>query len=232
MDDKYIKHIKAYKDFYYFFFTNNIHLSWLPFFKKNWKLLNSIIRKIYKLPKYFPTQNNIFKVFTSDINNIKIVLLGQDPYHKKTQAHGLAFSVPHDVHIPPSLWNIFKEINNEYDNKYKFKHGNLTKWFEYGIFLLNTSLTVLPATPGSHMKLWKEFTDKVIKYLSKRKQIIFVLLGNHAKQKKIYLNNNIVVEGVHPSPLSAHNGFFNSDIFKIIDKYYYNLYGKYIDWQN
>lgn len=232
MNAKYMKHIKTYKDFYFFFFTNNIHLSWLPFFKKNWKSLQSIFNKINEITKYFPSQNNIFKVFTNDVNDIKIVILGQDPYHKKTQAHGLSFSVPYDVAIPPSLWNIFKEINNEYPNKYKFTHGNLTKWSNQGIFLLNTSLTVLPAKPGSHMNLWKEFTDNVIKYLAKRKYIIFLLLGNHARQKKIYLLNNIIVEGVHPSPLSAHNGFFNSNIFKIIDQNYFEMYNRHIDWQN
>lgn len=136
-----------------------------------------------------------------------------------------------DYHF--QLVNIFKEINNEYPNKYNFTHGDLSKWFyDENIFLLNCSLTVTVGKPLSHMYIWKQFTENLIKYLAKRKKIIFLLLGNFAKQYKIFLNNNIVIDAPHPSPLSAHNGFFNSNIFRNINNKLIKLEKEPINWQN
>jgi uracil-DNA glycosylase len=156
-----------------------------------------------------------------DVNEIKILLLGQDPYHGPNQACGLSFSVNDGMKIPPSLKNIYKELQNEFpDRNYLFKSGNLERWFkEEKIFLLNSSLSVIEHKPASHMKFWENFTNDVIKYVSeKNKNCIFVLLGNFAKSKQVYIQNeNNIITGVHPSPLSANKGFFGSNIFKFIE---------------
>jgi len=165
-----------------------------------------------------------------DVNEIKILLLGQDPYHGPNQANGLSFSVNDGIKIPPSLKNIYKELQAEFpERNYEFKSGNLERWFkEEKIFLLNSSLSVIQNKAGSHMNIWKDFTNDVIKYVSEQnKDCIFVLLGNFAKSKQDYiLNKNNIVLGVHPSPLSANKGFFGSNIFKIIEE----KIGSQINW--
>jgi uracil-DNA glycosylase len=158
-----------------------------------------------------------------DIDLIKVVLLGQDPYHGKDQAHGLSFSVNKNVKIPPSLSNIYKELQNEFpDKNYEFPHGNLEKWFnKEHIFLLNCSLSVVEGKPGSLLKKWIEFTDDVIKFIAEHnKKCIFLLLGNFSKEKTKYIENyeERCIVGVHPSPLSAHRGFFGSNIFSELNK--------------
>jgi uracil-DNA glycosylase len=167
-----------------------------------------------------------------DVTKIKIVLLGQDPYHGQGQAHGLSFSVPTSVKIPPSLRNIFKELQNEFpERNYNFVSGNLEQWFyREKIFLLNASLTVVEGKAGSHMKQWETFTNSVIEFISAQNPMcIFLLLGNFAKAKEKYiLNKERIINGVHPSPLSAHNGFFNSNIFIKVEE----LLGTNIDWSN
>ena len=213
----------------------NVHPSWMPIFEKNIELLNNNILDIKDTIKnditnIYPPKEYIFKVFEIDIMDIKIVLLGQDPYHGIGQAHGLAFSVNKNAKIPPSLKNIFKEIQNEYpDKKYIFTHGNLERWFyEEKIFLLNSSLTVADSKPGSYMKNWQKFTDDIIQYISdNNKNCLFVLLGNFAKDKAKFIENkNMIIYGVHPSPLSANRGFFGSNIFREID----NKIGYEINW--
>ena len=167
-----------------------------------------------------------------DVREIKVVLLGQDPYHGQGQAHGLSFSVPTGVKIPPSLRNIYKELQNEFpERNYNFVSGNLEQWFyREKIFLLNASLTVVKGTPGSHMKLWETFTNNVIEFISAQNPTcVFLLLGNFAKAKETYiLNKERIIKGVHPSPLSAHNGFFNSNLFIKVEE----LLNKKIDWSN
>lgn len=212
------------------FEDNKIHYSWYAIFLKNKKRLYKIYQ-IISTDIFYPSENDIFKVFQMPINEIKLLILSQDPYIKENQATGLAFSVPSNHKIPPSLQNIFKEINIEYNNKYKFIHGDLTKWFEKEkIFLLNSSLTVIPNKSGSHMKLWEKFTDNIIKYINKNNQnVIYLLLGNFAKSKSKYITNtNNIVFGIHPSPLSCYQGFFNSNIFIKVN----NLLEDNIDWQN
>jgi uracil-DNA glycosylase len=206
----------------------NIHNSWDKLFDKHQKLINKIY-ELYDI-KTYPSKDNLFKIFEMNITDIKLVFLGQDPYHGPNQAHGLAFSVKKDVSIPPSLRNIYKEIKTEYPEKnYIFDNGNLERWFlEEKIFLLNSSLTVFEGKPGIHLKKWTPFTDDVIKMISENNEkCVFLLLGNFAKKKEKLINDKSrIVLGVHPSPLSANRGFFGSNIFKEID----DKLGYKIDW--
>lgn len=200
----------------------NINECWKPLFEKHKELLDDIYKTTleYELPIYPPT-DLIYKVFQIDVKEIKILLLGQDPYHSANQANGLAFSVNNNVKIPPSLKNIYKELNNTYPDTYQFNNGNLERWFnEEKIFLLNSSLTVLEGKPGIFMKKWQPFTDDVIKFINENnKNCIFLLLGNFAKEKSKFIDNkDRIIIGVHPSPLSANRGFLGSKIFKIIDE--------------
>jgi uracil-DNA glycosylase len=206
--------------------------SWKPFFDKfeSTPNLNALYSSEEK-PVY-PEKENVYRVFEMDVTKIKVVLLGQDPYHGPNQAHGLSFSVPTGVKIPPSLRNIFKELQNEFpERNYNFVSGNLEQWFyREKIFLLNASLTVVEGKAGSHMKQWETFTNSVIEFISAQNPMcIFLLLGNFAKAKEKYiLNKERIINGVHPSPLSAHNGFFNSNIFIKVEE----LLNEKIDWLN
>jgi uracil-DNA glycosylase len=216
--------------------NHNIHSSWFELFIEQSPILINTMRNIdlsRQTLSVYPPSNLTFKVFETDINSIKIVLLGQDPYIKKGQAIGLSFSVPDGVTMPPSLHNIFKELKEEFpERKYKFdKGGNLTKWSESGMFLLNSALTVIENKSNSQQSLWSNFTDKVIEYINmKRTSVVFLLLGLNAASKKKYIDNNVnhIITGVHPSPLSAYNGFFKSDIFKKVEE---KLQEEF-DWQN
>jgi uracil-DNA glycosylase len=165
-----------------------------------------------------------------DVKDIRVVLLGQDPYHGPNQAHGLSFSVPDGEKIPPSLKNIFKELILEFpERNYNFKCGNLDKWFlREKIFLLNSSLTVQRGKAGSDMKKWEAFTDQVIKFISEQNDdCVFLLLGNYAKSKNKFIKNkDKIVTEVHPSPLAR--GFVGSNVFKRVE----DVLGKEIDWSN
>ena len=206
--------------------------SWKPFFDKFESIPN--INALYSSEEkpVYPEKENVYRVFEMDVTKIKVVLLGQDPYHGPNQAHGLSFSVPTGVKIPPSLRNIFKELQNEFpERNYNFVSGNLEQWFyREKIFLLNASLTVVEGKAGSHMKQWELFTNSVIEFISAQNPMcIFLLLGNFAKAKEKYiLNKERIINGVHPSPLSAHNGFFNSNIFIKVEE----LLNEKIDWSN
>ena len=206
--------------------------SWKPFFDKFESIPN--INALYSSEEkpVYPEKENVYRVFEMDVTKIKVVLLGQDPYHGQNQAHGLSFSVPTGVKIPPSLRNIFKELQNEFpERNYNFVSGNLEQWFyREKIFLLNASLTVVEGKAGSHMKQWETFTNSVIEFISAQNPMcIFLLLGNFAKAKEKYiLNKERIINGVHPSPLSAHNGFFNSNIFIKVEE----LLNEKIDWSN
>ena len=202
-----------------------IHKSWIPIFENYNINLDSIYNHKNKNNVddiVYPPREEIFKVFKMDVMDIKLVLLGQDPYHNPRQANGLSFSVPGGVAVPPSLKNIYKELMIEFPSRnYVFNTGNLERWFnEEKIFLLNASLSVILNHPGSHMGIWEDFTNDVIRFISdNNSECVFLLLGNFAKSKAKYIENkDKIVSGKHPSPLSAHHGFFNSGIFMEVEK--------------
>lgn len=199
---------------------------------KSWnELFDSVTIPSIIDEEFYPPRDQVFTVFTMPVHSIKVVLLGQDPYHGPGQAHGLSFSVPEGIPIPPSLRNIFKELQAEFpERNYKFEHGCLAEWHDKEIFLLNAALTVAPGKPNSHADRWSSFTDEVIEYIVKHNPTcIFLLLGAFAQKKAVLIDNPArCVYGVHPSPLSAHRGFFGSSIFKKVE----NKLGEEIDWQN
>ncbi len=206
--------------------TSKIHKEWLPFFEENKDHLNNIIGLLNKMTNtIYPNEQDIFKAFYYyGPKDIKLIILGQDPYINEEdnipQAMGLSFSVPEShTKIPPSLKNIFKEINNCYP-EFIFKNGSLERWAkEEKILLLNSSLTVFKGNSNSHSHLWTGFTDKLIKWLDEQNEnCLYLLMGNYAKNKSKYISNhNNIFFTVHPSPLSAYNGFFGSNVFKKIN---------------
>ena len=166
----------------------------------------------------YPLGSNIFNAFNkTPFNKVKVVILGQDPYHGNGQAHGLSFSVLPGVKIPPSLQNIFKEIKSDIGTENISKAGDLTHWAEQGVLLLNAALTVRDGEPMSHAKFgWAQFTDAVIKTISDKKEnVVFLLWGKFAQDKQVLINTDChyVLKAAHPSPLSAHNGFFGCKHF-------------------
>ena len=204
-------------------------------FDKNYfKDLRDFLIEEKKQYTIYPKGSLIFNAFdTTPFDKVKVVIIGQDPYHGKGQAHGLCFSVPHGIKQPPSLINIFKELNTDVDFKIP-NHGNLETWAKQGVFLLNATLTVRANQAGSHQnKGWEIFTDKVIQELNeKREHLIFVLWGKYAqaKEKLIDSQKHFVLKAAHPSPLSVYNGFFGCCHFSKINDYL-KLYGvNPIDW--
>lgn len=201
----------------------NIQNGWKTFFDEQksqeyYKKLAVFVDNEYSQATVFPPKENIFKAFElTDINDIKLVIIGQDPYHEKGQAMGLAFSVPKGVRMPPSLCNIYKEIEMEYNYKMPLS-GDLTSWANEGIFLLNNVLTVREHEANSHKGYgWEIFTDNVIKYIDKQdRPICYMLWGNFARSKKSIISNPkaLILESAHPSPLSASRGFFGCNHFK------------------
>ena len=171
----------------------------------------------------YPPGSLIFNAFEkTPIEKVKVVILGQDPYHGQGQAHGLSFSVPNGVAQPPSLINIFKEIQSDLGVSPP-RHGNLEHWAEQGVMLLNASLTVRANEPMSHSKIgWAAFTDHVIRRISQeREHVVFLLWGKFAREKKALIDTSkhLVLEAAHPSPLSAHNGFFGCRHFSKTNEY-------------
>ena len=182
----------------------------------------------------FPPSPLIFNAFNlTPFDDVKVVILGQDPYHNVGQAHGLAFSVPDGIQKPPSLQNIFKELNQDLNIPIPM-NGNLEKWAKEGVLLLNASLTVRAHEAASHAKIgWQRFTDAAIKALSDKKQnLVFILWGNYAiaKENLIDHNKHLILKTVHPSPLSASRGFFGSHHFSKTNEYLINHNIKPIDW--
>lgn len=182
----------------------------------------------------FPPSPLIFNAFNlTPFDNVKVVILGQDPYHNDRQAHGLAFSVPDGIQKPPSLQNIFKELNQDLNIPIP-TNGNLEKWAKEGVLLLNASLTVRAHEAASHAKIgWQRFTDAAIKALSDKKQnLVFILWGNYAiaKENLIDHNKHLILKTVHPSPLSASRGFFGCHHFSKTNEYLINHNIKPIDW--
>jgi uracil-DNA glycosylase len=165
----------------------------------------------------YPPANLFFNAMDlCPITQTKIVILGQDPYHGTGQAHGLSFSVPFGIEIPPSLLNIYKELERDLSIKLA-PHGNLESWAKQGVLLLNASLSVRANVAGSHMPIWEKFTDSIIQRLSQNKEnLVFMLWGSFARKKKFLIapnKNHLVLEAPHPSPLSAHHGFIGCGHF-------------------
>ncbi|MFV0539079.1 MAG: uracil-DNA glycosylase [Dysgonomonas sp.] len=185
--------------------------------------LTDFVRNEYRTKQIFPPAKFIFNAFDhTPFDKVKVVILGQDPYHNDGQAHGLSFSVPDGIQTPPSLVNIFKEINQDLGSPIP-RSGNLTRWANQGVMLLNATLTVQAHTAGSHQrKGWEAFTDAAIHKLAEsRENIVFILWGAYAQKKAAFIDGNrhLVLKSVHPSPLSAHNGFFGNHHFSTANKY-------------
>lgn len=195
------------------------------------ELINSV-KKEYNVKTIFPLKEDIFNAFIyTPFSSVKVVILGQDPYHGEHEAHGLSFSVKKGISMPPSLNNIFKELYD--DTGIKRTNTDLSDWAYQGILLLNSILTVEKDKALSHNFIgWEKFTDEVIKKLSDRGNVIFVLWGSYAKQKKILINNkkNYIIESVHPSPLSCYRGFFGSKPFSKINEILRMNGNKEIKW--
>lgn len=201
-----------------------------PYFIK----LADFVRSEYQKHQVYPPPKEILNAFnTCPFNRVKVVILGQDPYHDNHQANGLAFSVRNDVVIPPSLQNIFKEIKNDLGKPIP-KNGDLSRWAKQGVLLLNATLTVVAHSPGSHQgKGWEEFTDAAVKAISQRRSnIVFMLWGSYAKRKGELIDRtkHLVLEAPHPSPFSADRGFFGCKHFSQANGYLINHIIKPIDW--
>ena len=205
-------------------------------FEKEYFLkIMEFIEKEYQTKTVYPPCEDIFNAFKlTSLANVKVVILGQDPYHEKGQAHGLAFSTPDGRPIPRSLKNIFKEINGEYGYPIP-ESGCLEKWAKQGVFLLNTVLTVEEGNANSHSDCgWQIFTDKVIDILNSQKQpIVFLLWGKQAEKKKelITNDNHLVLVTSHPSPFSARRGFFGSNHFKLANEFLAKNNSDEINWK-
>ena len=204
-----------------------MHRSWEEIFNNYPKIdeLNNMIKEIdeQRLTKtIYPPKEQVFRVFDLPLKDIKVVILGQDPYHNPDQACGLIFSVNDGVPLPKSLINIYKELHDDLGIK-PAKTGNLESWFKQGVFLLNAVLTVEKNSPASHSKMgWENFTDYIIENISeKNENVVFVLWGAYArsKNKLIDPSKHKIIESAHPSPLSAYRGFFGSKVFSQINSY-------------
>ncbi|MGL5831122.1 MAG: uracil-DNA glycosylase [Candidatus Altimarinota bacterium] len=216
-----------------------IHPSWekhlqsefnQPYFEE----LIKFVKKEYSSATIYPEGKNIFRAFElCPFENVKVVILGQDPYHGPKQANGLSFSVNDGVRLPPSLQNIYKEIHSDLNLPIPTT-GNLDNWAKQGILLLNATLTVRANTPGSHQqKGWEPFTDAVIKCLSDQKEhLVFILWGKYAQEKGkiIDTQKHLIISSAHPSPFSAHSGFFGSKPFSKTNQYLESLGEKPIAW--
>ena len=194
----------------------------------------NMIMKLYDEKTIYPLKENIFNAFKlTSFENVKVVIMGQDPYHGEGEAHGLSFSVQDNVKIPPSLQNIYKELYSDLGIPPK-NTGNLTGWAKDGVLLLNSTLTVEKDKANSHQGLgWQYFTDYVIKVLNlSEKPIVFILWGNFARSKKVLITNpkHLILESPHPSPFSAYNGFFGSKPFSKTNDFLIKNNIKPIDW--
>lgn len=205
------------------------------FGKDYFKTLTEFVKSEYQHAVVYPPPKNIFRAFElCPFDTVEVVILGQDPYHGPKQANGLCFAVSEGVSLPPSLQNIFKEIESDLGQLVKNRSGDLERWGKQGVLLLNATLTVRVRTAGSHQgKGWEEFTDAVIRQLSeKRENLVFILWGNYAKAKGAHIDRtkHLVIESAHPSPFSAANGFFGSKPFSKTNAYLVEHNKKPIDW--
>lgn len=202
-----------------------------PYFKE----LTEFVRNEYLTKTIYPHPKNLFNAFElTPFPEVRVVVLGQDPYHGEGQAHGLSFSVTEGVRNPPSLQNIYKEIRSDLGIVPDTDNGDLSRWARQGVLFLNSTLTVEKGKAGSHQgKGWEVFTDAVIRLLSdKGEHLVFILWGNYAKAKgaSIDRTKHLVIESAHPSPFSAHNGFFGSKPFSKTNAYLREHGLKEIDW--
>ncbi len=214
--------------------------DWLPalrpeFSKPYYAQLFAFVKQEYNTTQVFPPADDIFNAFhLTPLNQVKVVILGQDPYHNVGQAHGLCFSVQPDVEIPPSLVNIYQELHDDL-GCYIPNNGYLVKWAKQGVLLLNTVLTVRAHIANSHRgRGWEEFTDAAIRVLNEQdRPIVFILWGKPAQMKKSMLNNpnHLILEAPHPSPLSAYRGFFGSRPFSKTNDFLVSHGETPIDWQ-
>ncbi len=205
------------------------------FEKPYYKELRAFLKAEYSARRIYPDMHDIFNSLKcSSFKDTRVVIIGQDPYHGAGQAHGMCFSVKRGVEPPPSLKNIFKELESDVGFKIP-NHGELTAWAKQGVLLLNTVLTVREATPNSHKgKGWENFTDRVISELNKKDTpVVFLLWGANAKAKAKIINNplHVKLETVHPSPLSAYGGFFGCKHFSKTNEILIASGQKPIDWQ-
>ena len=198
-----------------------MHESWKPILQSEFdqpyfKELSKFLHEAYETKTIYPPKQQVFSAFATDLSNIKVVIIGQDPYHGPHQANGLAFSVHKGIQFPPSLRNIFKEIHDDVGVPIP-DSGDLTRWAKQGVMLLNNTLTVEAHMAGSHRgKGWEIFTEHIIEYLNEnRPHLVFILWGRDARSKKTMIDQSkhFIIESAHPSPLSAHNGFFGSKPF-------------------
>ncbi len=206
----------------------DIETSWYNLLKNEFEKsyfsnLRTFIKNEYKNKQIFPPPKLIFNAFNlTPVNKVKVVIIGQDPYHRQGQAHGLSFSVPKKVKIPPSLINIYKELESDVGKNIP-NHGLLEGWAKQGILLLNSVLTVESGKANSHKGIgWEKFTESVISKISiKKKKVVFLLWGNYAHKKEEFIspNEHLVLKTVHPSPLSAYNGFFGCKHFSKTNKF-------------
>ena len=216
-----------------------IEESWkealMPEFSKDYFIrLTDFVRKEYHETTVYPPGKLIFNAFNlCPFDKVKVVIIGQDPYLGPGQAHGLCFSVNDGIQPPPSLVNIFKEISSDLGKPVP-QSGNLTRWAEQGVLLLNATLTVRAHQAGSHQRRgWEEFTDAVIRKLAEEKSnLVFILWGAYAQKKGAFIDRNkhLVLTSVHPSPLSAHNGFFGNHHFSLANDYLVKHGKTAIDW--
>lgn len=218
----------------------NIHPSWrrhlaVEFEKPYFRGLADFVHEEYEHAIVYPPPKNIFRAFDlCPFDDVKVVILGQDPYHGPKQANGLCFAVNDGTKLPPSLQNIFKEIESDLASPIINKNGDLERWANQGVLLLNATLTVRKDSAGSHQgKGWEEFTDVAVRALSdEREHLVFMLWGNYAKAKGAHIDRtkHLVLESAHPSPLSAYNGFFGCKHFSQANEYLLEHGKKVIDW--
>jgi uracil-DNA glycosylase len=216
-----------------------IHPSWEKhlkdeFEKDYFKKLTEFVKSEYSSKTIYPPGKLIFNAFEhTPFDKVKVVIIGQDPYHGPNQAMGLSFSVPKGVRTPPSLQNIYKEIKQDLE-KDSITSGDLTSWADQGVLLLNAVLTVEANKAASHQKKgWEVFTDAVIKKISEEKSnIVFILWGSYAQKKGLVIDEtkHFIVKSAHPSPLSAHNGFFGSKPFSKANVFLKSIDQKEIEW--
>lgn len=208
------------------------------FEQESFRGLTDFVRQEYQTKKIYPRPENIFKAFKlTPLKEVKVVIIGQDPYHGVGQAQGLSFSVPEKIGNPPSLQNIFKELEAELGKKSEAEsryHGDLSVWAKQGVLMLNAVLTVEAKKAGSHAgKGWEEMTDEVIRIVSEQKEgVVFLLWGAYARKKKSLIDTrkHLVLESAHPSPLSARSGFFGNRHFIKVNQYLANHKKEPINW--
>ena len=219
----------------------NIGNDWDNYLKKEFESeyylkIRGFLKQEYSKKTVYPDMYDIFNALKyTSYSDCKIVLLGQDPYHGEGQAHGLSFSVKPGIKIPPSLVNIYKELSTDIKGFYIPNNGYLTKWAKQGVLLLNASLTVVAGNANSHSKIgWQIFTDNIIKILNEReKPLVFLLWGNNAIRKEQLITNkhHLILKAAHPSPLSAHNGFFGCKHFSKANEFLEKNGISPVDWQ-